>query len=223
MELADKIFKRKTYCADKLLKYGFSEKNGRFVYSELITDGQFRFTVEITDSGITTDVIELALNEPFVLYRIDNASGAFVGRIRAEAERILLDIADKCFYTEIFKSRQAKMITEYLQERYGDKIEFLWNRFPDNAVFRRQDNRKWYGVLLTVERKKIGLDGDGTVEVVDLREDPEIVSALTDGKTYFAGYHMNKRHWYTICLDDTVTDSELRQRIDKSYTIARKK
>ena len=112
---------------------------------------------------------------------------------------------------------------DYVGKRYGDKIEYLWEKFPDNAVFRRKDNQKWYGALLTVGRKKLGLDGDGTVEVVDLRETPEAVAALVDGKSYFAGYHMNKKHWYTVCLDGSVSDEEIKQRIDNSYIIASKR
>lgn len=223
MEIADNIFKRKAYSLDKLLQYGFSEENGKLTYSAPIMDGRFMLVVYVCGAEISTEVIEVALNEPLALYHIDNASGAFVGRVRAQAEKILLDIADKCFYTEVFKTRQAKMIIDYVQRRYGDKIEYLWEKFPDNAVFRRQDNRKWYGALLTVERNKIGLDGSGKIEIVDLMEDPDKIALLVDGKTYFAGYHMNKQHWYTVCLDDTVADTELQRRIDTSYIIAQKK
>jgi len=223
MELADGIFKRKAYDENSLTEYGFAKSDDGFTYSELISDGRFMFVVNIVGSKIETDVIELAWNEPFTLYHIDGASGAFVGQVRAEAERILLDIADKCFYTEVFKSRQAKAVIDYVGKRYGDKIEYLWEKFPDNAVFRRKDNQKWYGALLTVGRKKLGLDGDGTVEVVDLRETPEAVAALVDGKSYFAGYHMNKKHWYTVCLGGSVSDEEIKQRIDNSYIIASKR
>ncbi len=34
---------------------------------------------------------------------------------------------------------------------------------------------------------------------------------------------MNKKHWYTICLDETVPDEELFERIDKSFELAKKK
>ncbi len=223
MELADEIFKRKAYDEKALIAYGFSQNGGRFTYSAPIADGRFELIINIHGSEIKTDVMELALNEPFVLYHIDNASGAFVGQIRAEAEKILLDVADKCFYADIFKSRQAKMIIDYVQSRYRDKIEFLWEKFPDNAVFRRRDNQKWYGALLTVERVKLGLEGDGRIEIVDLRESPENIDSIVNGKTYLPGYHMNKKHWFSICLDSGVSDEEIMACIDKSYIIARQK
>ena len=34
------------------------------------------------------------------------------------------------------------------------------------------------------------------------------------------GYHMNKKHWYTILLDDSVPLEEICRRIDRSYLLA---
>lgn len=33
------------------------------------------------------------------------------------------------------------------------------------------------------------------------------------------GYHLNKKHWNTVTLDDTVPDDELRLMIDESYDL----
>ena len=33
------------------------------------------------------------------------------------------------------------------------------------------------------------------------------------------GYHLNKRHWNTVTLDDTVPEPELRRMIDDSYRL----
>ncbi len=44
-----------------------------------------------------------------------------------------------------------------------------------------------------------------------------------DNHKYFPGYHMNKKHWYTICLDGSVEPVELYQRLDLSYKLAKKK
>ncbi|MDO5549136.1 MAG: hypothetical protein Q4F79_11730 [Eubacteriales bacterium] len=34
---------------------------------------------------------------------------------------------------------------------------------------------------------------------------------------------MNKKHWYTICLNGSVTKDELFRRIEESYELAKKK
>jgi predicted DNA-binding protein (MmcQ/YjbR family) len=37
------------------------------------------------------------------------------------------------------------------------------------------------------------------------------------------GYHMNKKHWNTVVVDGSVSDKDLRQWIDDSYSLVRGK
>lgn len=215
------VFKRKTYDKSLLLEYGFKDDGNGFIFLSEILDGQFKLVVKISGDEIRSDVIEVATQEPFTLYHIDGANGAFVGQIKNEAEDVLKDICEKCFDKEVFKNKQTKFVLRYANEKYSTNAEYLWNKFPDNAVLRRADNKKWYAVLLTVEKKKLGLDGEGTVEVIDLRGEISEIDSLVDGKIYFRGYHMNKEHWYTICLNNSVSDEELMLRMDKSYYLTR--
>ena len=133
---------------------------------------------------------------------------------------VLQDIADKCYETEIFKSKQALEIISYIRQKYGDELEFLWERLSDNAVWRRKDNDKWYGVLLSLPRRKLGIKSDEIVEIIDLKGEPEALKSLIDNKHYYPGWHMNKKHWYTIILDGSVSLDEICHRIDASYLLA---
>jgi len=120
----------------------------------------------------------------------------------------------------VFKSEQAQNVIRYLRNVYDDELEFLWPRSPCNAIFRRKDTGKWYGALLTISRKKLGFDSDEVVEIADLRARPDEIGSLVDMKTYLPGYHMNKKHWYTVCLDGSVNIGEIFRRIDESYRLA---
>ena len=131
-------------------------------------------------------------------------------------------IAETCCDESIFKNDETQAVITYVREKYGDELEFLWQKFPDNAVFRRKDNRKWYAAILTVSAKKLAPEQDMPVEVIDLRGLPDEIAALTDGKKYFPGYHMNKTHWYTICLNGSVALDEICRRVDESYVLAKK-
>ena len=122
----------------------------------------------------------------------------------------------------MFKSKQAKEIIDYIRAKYGDELEFLWQKFPDNAVWRRKDNKKWYGALLIIPKSKLDAHSNEMVEIIDLRIKPEQVKATIDNKKYFAGWHMNKNNWFTIILDDSVPTSEICQRIGESYKLATK-
>lgn len=105
---------------------------------------------------------------------------------------------------------------------YCDELEFLWQKFPDNAVWRRKDNKKWYGALLTVSKEKLGLPSKETTEIIDLRLEPDKIASQIDRVRYFPGWHMNKKSWYTIILDGSVETAEICSRIHNSFLLAQK-
>ena len=50
---------------------------------------------------------------------------------------------------------------------------------------------------MRVEKSKLGLDGDGTVDVLDVKCDPEMTGMIIQTYGFLPGYHMNKQHWIT--------------------------
>lgn len=122
----------------------------------------------------------------------------------------------------IWKNDYTKKVISHVYQTYGDELEFLWPKFPNNAIWRRKDSGKWYAALLVVSKKKLGIDSDDIVEIINLRMDPEMLIFLVDNKKYYPGYHMNKRHWCTIILDGSVPLEEIYARIDESFVLARK-
>lgn len=207
---------------EKIAAFGFVKSGDGYSYSTTILDGQFEMRVEISASGeVNSEVIDSALGEPYALHLIPQAEGAFVGAVRAEYERVLNEIGEKCFVRDVFKGDCAHRVIEYVRERYGDELEFLWQNSL-NAVYRRKDNSKWYAVLLTVPASKLGRDSGGTVAIIDLRVSPDTLPSLLDGESFFPAYHMNKKHWVTIPLDGTVSAKFICERIDRSYALAEK-
>lgn len=216
-------FKNKKLNREKLVSFGFEEHNGGYYYYTDLLDGQMRMNITVLyDGNVSTEVIDNNSGEEYILHNIADATGAFVGQVKAEYDAVLEKISSKCFETDVFKSEQAKRLIQYVREKYGDELEFLWKKFSDNAIWRRKDTNKWYAVLLIVSKRKLGIDSDETVEILDLRIKPENLDEFLDNKKYFAGYHMNKKHWYTICLDDSVSFEEICERVAISYTLALK-
>lgn len=216
------IFKRKKCDIEKMSAYGFCTKDGKWMYETNIMDGTFRLSVFIAENGdVDTNLIEIENNEPYILYKT-SASGAYVGEIRTAVETVLTDIANTCYDVSVFKTNQARMVIEYVRKKYGDELEFLWTKFPDNAVWRRKDNQKWYGAILTVTGSKIGLDTDKTVEIIDLRMKAENRDNILSREHYYPGWHMNKKSWYTLVLDGHIADEEIKLRITESYELAKK-
>ena len=116
------------------------------------------------------------------------------------------------------KRVDRKEIFEYVKKQYGTIPEYLWSSSPDSAVLRHQ-NGKWYAVIMNVERSKLGLDGDGTVEIIDVKCDPEMTGMIIQTYGFLPGYHINKQHWITILLDGTVGESKILDFLDMSYDL----
>ena len=217
------IFKNKTVNIKKLLAYGFELVGGKYVYQTEIVDNQLRMTVTVENGELTTEIYDVAAEDVYTLHLVEGAVGAFVGRVRAEHERVIADVVEKCYDVDVFKEDYTKKIIQYAKEKYGDEPEYLWQDLPDAAIIRRKDSRKWYVLLMTVLPKRLGLEGDEPIEIVDLRFDVDELPNKVDGVRYFLGYHMNKKHWITILLDGSVPLDEILAYVDKSYALAQKK
>ncbi|WP_048000715.1 MmcQ/YjbR family DNA-binding protein [Lactiplantibacillus herbarum] len=220
--MADVVFENKKINFDQLVPFGFELNDDQYQYQTTIMDHQFTLTVTIATSGrMTTRLMDTATDEEYVLHLSAQASGEFVGQVSAAYQDVLQRIEAACFTDDVFATEQARALIQFVQRTYADELEFLWPKFPKNAVWRRKDNRKWYGALLTVAKNKLGLTGDELVTVIDLRETPDEVAELVDGERYFPGYHMNKRNWYSIVLDDTVSTDEICRRLQASYELVK--
>lgn len=204
----------------KLSSFGFIKNDGIYVYKTDILDGQFfiELTVSIGEK-LFIRVVEKEFDEEYTLHLVPEAVGSFVGAVRGEVEKLVEKFERQCCETEIFKCRQTYAVIEYVKNTYGSDIEFLWEKSPDSAVFRRSDNKKWYGIIMTVPFKRLGVDSDEEAEVVNLKASPENIDRIIDSKSFFHAYHMNKKNWFTVVLDGSISDSEIFSFIDDSYFI----
>lgn len=216
------IFKNKRLNVEKILQHGFIREGKFFVRREKIFND---FTAEIIiDAGgnVTTKIFDTD-GELYTLHLVEDASGRFVGSVKDAHEKFLQEIAANCFDEQFFACEQSLKLVEYIREKFSDTPEFLWEKFPNYAVFRRRDNRKWYAVIMVVPRNKLQLSGADELEIVNLRVEPEELNRIVDGEKYFRGWHMNKKSWMTLRLDGVLSDEEIFSRLEQSYRLAARK
>ena len=215
-------FQSKRFNVAKALQAGFKLHGEFFVRRDEIVNG---FTAEIIiDAGgsVTTKILD-ADGEPYTLHLVDGASGSFVGSVKAAHEKLLSEVAANCFDEQLYSDAQTLKVVAHIREKFSGEPEFLWDKFPNYAIFRRADNRKWYAVIMVVPRNKLQLSGTDEIEILNLRAEPNELYALVDGQKYFRGWHMNKRHWLTLRLDGTLTFDEIATRLEQSYRLAARK
>ncbi len=118
------------------------------------------------------------------------------------------------------KKSLREQVFQYVKKKYGSEIEYLWSKFPNYAVFRHEDNKKWYGLVMNVPENKLGLDGEDDVDLLNVKLDDWLLRDLLiqqDG--YFIGYHIGKGNWMSVLLDGTVPFPEICRWIDTSYRV----
>lgn len=208
---------------EKLLLYGFINLNNDYEFQRLICDNKFKVIVQISAHRQISKVVDLSTDEEYTLVDVSTSSGSFVGKVRDEYESIINDILKQCTSMNVFKSEQSIKVIKYVKEKYSDDLEYLWEKFSNNAVWRNKVNNKWYGALLIVSENKLGLASDKVVEIIDLRYQKDMISDIIDDKKIFKGYHMNKNSWITIRLDGSVALKEIYRLIDNSYNLSLEK
>ena len=107
---------------------------------------------------------------------------------------------------------------EYVKKKYKTKPEYLWRRYPDYAIFRHNDNNKWFGLVMDVPREKLGLLGQERVDILNVKlSDPFLVDMLIKRKGFLKGYHISRGNWVSILLDGTVSFEEICDYLDESF------
>ena len=206
----------------KLEEFGFELIDNSYYYHTSLLKNQFKMSVKINlDNSIFTEIIDTETNEPYVLHLLEIKRSGYSEKIYKAYSEILEKVKKVCFEDEIFKANYTKEIVAYVKNKYGDELEFLWEKSPKNAVIRRKSSNKWYVVILTISKRKLNLDSDEIIEVINLHNIAEEIKKLIDYKKYFPAYHMNKKHWCTICLDGTVELEKIYKKIDISYELAK--
>lgn len=217
INIEDNIFKRYTPDFDKLKKYGFKKKQDSYQTEKLFKDNLFKAAIKITSEGkVTGEVTDIENNDEFLPLRVESNQGAYTAEVRQAYIELLTQIRDNCFIKNYYIYPQSNRITNKIIEKYGDYPEFLWEKFQGSGIFRNPDTKKWYLAILDVDRSKLQPHGKGLIEVADIKLEPEEIDMLLQKENFYPAYHMNKKYWITIILDDTVSDEKIMELISKS-------
>ncbi len=215
MSIDEEIFYQYQIDPEKLIQYGFKPNGNKLIYATLIFNEKFQIIIEY-DGKIKGKMIEVENNEEYTNYRLKKL-GEFNSKIKNEFIKVLIDVKEKCADRQLFQSKQTKRINRFIYQKYGVSPEFLWEKLPNYCVYRA--HTKWFGLIGNVSRNKIDKNSNSKeeVEILNVKVKKKEIDKLLNQKGYYKAYHMNKRNWISIILDETVTDKEIQQLICNSY------
>ena len=215
------IFKSYQFNQEKAQVFGFVENGGVWTYSCQILQGDFVMRISVINGELSFQVFDQETGDLYPQVHMETMRGVFVGNVREACLEILYQIRKACFEVQDFICPQTKSIMAQVQEKYGNQLEYLWEKSPDTAVLRHEGNKKWYAVLMKISWDKLEKGREGQVEAVNLKHDQ--VADLLSKKGIYPAFHMNKRYWISVALDDTLSDEEVLKLIERSWNLTIKK
>lgn len=110
-------------------------------------------------------------------------------------------------------------VLEYALNNHGTTPDYPWIALPGYAVLRHCDNKKWYGIIMDVPKEKLGLSGQKTVDVLEIKCNPDMIGSLLTMKGFLPAYHMNRGNWITILLDTSADKETIFSLLEISYEL----
>lgn len=111
---------------------------------------------------------------------------------------------------------QTIRIVERITEELDGEGEQIFE--DDELTVFRHEHKKWYALISVLERSKITA-GQGEVEILNVKLPEDRILELLTQEDYYPAWHMNKKHWLTVILDDSLDDDTVMDLIKTSYIL----
>lgn len=107
-----------------------------------------------------------------------------------------------------------------IHDRFGIEPDYPFASDFVMAVFRRKDNLKWFAIVMSVDAKKLKIGAYGELDIVNLKCTDEDRETLSQTEVVLPAYHMNKKRWLSVILDEQEDfDEKLSELVQKSFNL----
>lgn len=181
-------------------------------------EGQFEAVVEVDEAGqLSSFVWDGEMEEVYTAHLVTAPAGAFVGQVREAYQSILDRVEEACCVALPFSKDQSNRIAQLIKEKWGDLPDYPFAKSPETGAFRHSANSKWYALVTQVKRGQLDGSADQElVEIVNLKVDGREIAELLSQSGIFPAYHMSKKTWVSVLLDETVEDQAIFALLEKS-------
>ena len=114
-------------------------------------------------------------------------------------------------------------LTDYIFDAFSVEADYPFPRDDVSCVFRHTDNRKWFGIMMKIPYRTLGMNRDGETDIVNVKCDPVLMGAFRGRPGFCPAYHMNKDKWITILLDGSAGREEITALVDMSFRMTETK
>lgn len=201
-----------------LIPFGFHFADNRYTYRELFMEGQFEAVVEVDEAAqLSSYVWDCEMEEVYTAHLVTAPAGAFVGQVREGYQSILAQVEEACCIALPFSNDQSNRIAQLIKEEWGDLPDYPFAKSPQTGAFRHPANNKWYALVTQVKRGQLDGSADQElVEIVNIKVYGREIAELLSQPGIYPAYHMSKKAWVSVLLDDIVEDEAIFDLLEKS-------
>lgn len=219
MSLEMDLLKRMECDTAKLKKFGFVPHGRQYIYETVLPTDAMKAVISIDEKGIVTGkVIDPFSQEEYIAIHLPAQKGSYVSKIRSEYLTVLEDIAKNCFHPVPFIGTQTNRINARIEKKYHLKVEFPFTKYPHIGAYYHKENRKWFGLIQYLDRS-VFMPEKGECEILNLKNTSAEITGLLQKDGIYEGYHMSKKTWISLILDDTLSDDFIMELVDDSYQL----
>ena len=198
----------------RLIKFGFKNKANAFYFEKAIENGEFIAKITISKNKFIVDLFDVGFNDVYEMVNISSLDGGFLASLRQQIADLVEEIKKSC----LINTNCSAVALKYIQQKYAVAPEYPWKEYPNFCTL-KNEKQKWFALIMDITADKIGLKDKHKINIINLKAEPNEIEKIVDNKFVFHAYHMNKKHWITVWLDNKLPEQKLFALIDKSYSL----
>lgn len=194
-----------------LLAYGFTKEQDHYEFKKSLHDQNFYLFVILKDGSFLYNVKETSFNEPYIPYFAKGKGTSFVQVLKDEVADLVKDLIAHCFTDTSYSLR----LIEYFEKEYRIPGDHPFQEIEAYVLRTTKKPGPWYALFMPVKGTHFGL-GEAKVEIVNIKGDPATREKDIDNVSVFPAYHMNKKLWLTLVLDQRLPFEKAVALLEKS-------
>lgn len=202
------------YEETKLIEYGFQKQNTGYAYTIPLRSHEYYCLIQIDAKELSVDVYDAFDDELFLPFYVKRYQSAYLAEMKAEIDRAVNQIIAGCF--TICDGKQ--ILLSFARDYFHTASEYPWENLS-HCVLKTANKQKWCAIFMRIPYKTLGMNRQGSVDIVNVKAEPQAVTQLIDNRHYFSAYHMNKKYWLTILLDRETDLEKAKALLKDSYSL----
>jgi predicted DNA-binding protein (MmcQ/YjbR family) len=115
---------------------------------------------------------------------------------------------------------EKKEIEELIKRQFKVVGDYPFEDDLEDEIFRHPENGKWFALLIKVSNARFSLEpANGSSYLLTLKGNPLQIPFELDEDHFHPAYHMNKKHWMSILLNETTPKEKTLRLLKTSYAL----